>query len=178
MASDQRTRTPGGVRALEDAPGCEPASNETPDVAALEYAIAAQCRSGAAAILTQLANQAGPPELFVSLVRSRSAQAGVIGLQVQANFDAYLYCRLRRADASVLAITPEPAALPMRVVASTPYDVLFPSLDGETRGAVQCMAVDAAGPAPDVGDWPSVFDAERLTHLAPVATAALNVHSP
>ena len=178
MTPDHRRRAPGSIRTADTSPECEAAADSRPDLASLDAAIAAHCPAGAARILTHLANQAGPPELFARLVRSRDAHGRVIGLQVQANFDAYLYCRLRRDDASIMAITPEPAALPMRVVASSPYDVMFPTLVGEGRGAVQCMAVSDGGSEPSMGDWPDVFDPERLSRDARVATAALNLRAP
>jgi hypothetical protein len=176
VQADRTVRTPGGVRTLEEERACN-AAEALADVEGLRNALAADCDAEAHAIIDRLVEAAGPPQLFVSLVRSRQSQRRAIGVQAQANFDSYLFCRLRRPDSSLLAVTPDPGALPMHIDASTTYDIAFPSFAGETEGAVHCMAIGAAGlsAAPDVGDWPRELDAERLSANARVASVVLQI---
>jgi hypothetical protein len=176
ISSDRSVRAPGGVRTVQRAAECGAAGAEA-TFEGLERALAAQCDTEAVSILTHLVDNAGPPQLYVSLIHSRDGRGGVIGVQVQANFEAFLYCRLRRADSTLLAITPEPGALPMRVLASSSYAVTFPALFSETSGAVQCMAIGARqdSEAPAIGDWPRELDPQRAEQGARVAAVLLPI---
>jgi hypothetical protein len=175
VSSDRSVRTPGGVRTLEQEEAC---SAMSADVGGLERALAAECDAEALQILDRLIQQAGPPQLYATLLESRETRGRFVGVQVQANFEAFLYCRLRREDSSLLAVTPEPGALPMRVLASNRYDLMFPSQTGEHDGAVQCMAIgpDANGQSPNIGEWPQQLDPEHVDDHARVAAVMLPLH--
>jgi len=176
VRADRSVRTPGGVRTLEQERTCS-AANESADFEGLQRALAGACDSEAAAILVQMVEGAGPPELYVSLMWSRQARGRAIGVQAQANFPAYLYCRLRRDDASMSAVTPDPGALPINLVASMPYTIDFPNLVGESTGAVQCMAIGSTGldEAPEIGDWPRELDPEHIAAGARVASVTVPI---
>lgn len=174
VSSDRFVRTPGGVRTLEEEQTCAQAGLGS-DITALQIAVRSDCDAEASLILTRLVEATAPPALFVRALRSSDAR--VIGVTVQANFDAYLYCRVRRTDGSVMAITPEPGAMPRRVFSSRSADLPFSTLEGETDGAVQCMAfgLGPGGDPPDIGDWPRELDPDRVrqggVRIASVITA-------
>jgi hypothetical protein len=145
----------------------------------LERALVAGCDAVVVALLDRLVDRAGPPQLYVALVHSRGPGGRAIGIEAQTNFEAFLYCRLRRADAALVAITPEAGALPMRVLASNRYEFNFPSPGGEASGAVQCMAIGASpgGAAPEIGDWPRELDPQRAREGARVAASLLPIET-
>jgi hypothetical protein len=169
LRGDRQVRTPGGVRTLGDTDedGC---ARGAADYAALQAALQRGCAGAASDILAKWVERDAPAQLFV---QPAAGAGGAAQLLVQTNFEAFLYCRVRN-EAGMAALTPEPGALPMRLLASQSRVLTLPPAP-ETGGAVQCMAVGAgSGDAPDVGDWPQQFDTQRLEQSgAAVATVTL-----